>query len=381
MRILERIKSYRLFRSKRQGLVTAVGLSVLLFSGGWAAWQSQQEPLSASEKRVLRTRVNRFANRYSPEMSDRERLGIVNGAYWSRKITALSRIEHGLWFSGIVAVFLIITLWRWWFLLRMTRTSGFFLHVNQVMMALSIIILVVTMGQMLWIGRGTRPIAAVMDAAGGWTDEGRIVLSKGNQRRIQNTDQLILIFDHELTHLFGRSKYQKIKRDCWLSYAYPAVLALERGGFPMLQKEESLNTAEKYPLAWYTEGVFRAGGTFPPVDPEAEFIKAVGLKLPINPEATDDSFDPSAGANQVFDYGIAGIAWYLSAGNGDIALSYLDDRSNGIPPLEAREKALERVQLADQKHDGGNQIRTSKISGEAFLYRIKLDREERKLNK
>jgi hypothetical protein len=382
MSILERVKSHRLFRSKRRRLVTAACLSVLIIAGGRTALKFQQEPLSASEKSVLRTRVDRFASRYSPEMSDRERSGIVDDAHWA-PIMGPQALFRGVWFLTFLLLVLAghMLCSRWSFHRQFKRQGVSPTRKEQAKIlagavaTLALTWVLISSAILNWGLILPEERVGVLGAV----KEGEIVLAQKNRDLLRNTDHLIGIFNHELTHLFGRAKYRKIKRDCWLSYAYPAVLALGRGGFPTLQKEEpGGRKSTKERLSQYTAGVMCAKETASGADPEAEFIKKAGLKEPINPDApTDgDTGVPGVKANRVFDYGVAGIAWYLSAGNGDIALSYLDDRSNGIPPLEARERALDRVRLAEKEHNSSTQLRRAEIFNEAMLYRGKLGREE-----
>jgi hypothetical protein len=377
MSVMERIKSHRLFRSKRRRLVTAACLSVLLLVGVRAVGKFQQEPLSASEKIILRTRVDRFANRYSPEMSDRERSGIVEEARWS-PIIEPQAVFMGVWFMTFLLLVLAghMLYPRWSLHRQLKGQGGSPTRKEQAKTLAGAVATLALMWVLISSAISNWKLVLPEEPVGflGAVEGGGIVLAKKHRDILRNTDHLTGIFNHELTHLFGRAKYQKIKRDCWLSYAYPAVLALERGGFPMLQKEESGGRkSAKERLARYTAGVICAKETAPAADPEAAFIKKVGLKEAINPDASTDGDTgiPGVKANRVFDYGIAGIAWYLSAGNGDIALSYLDDRSNGIPPLQARERALERVQLAEKEHNGSTQLHTTEIFNEAMLYRSK----------
>lgn len=70
------------------------------------------------------------------------------------------------------------------------------------------------------------------DGAGAFVDDGKIQLIAHGQTEAE----MAAIFDHELTHLFGKGRFNKIGRDGWLAYAYPVVLAMERGGPGMLPK-------------------------------------------------------------------------------------------------------------------------------------------------
>jgi hypothetical protein len=380
MSVLEKIEPHRLFRGEGWIRAMVLPLGVLIFAGVLATWPLPQEPLSASEKRVLRTRVDRFASRYSPEMSDRERSGIVENASWSPIMSTQVLSKH----VGVLTFLLLVMagylLWCGWSFQGMLKKQGMSLpRSDQAMMLVGTAVVIVVAWSLVSPVISNWKTVLPEEVAIGAVYGGKILLAGNNRDAIRSTDQLTGVFDHELTHLFGQGKYQKIRRDCWLSYAYAAVLALERGGSPTMRKEEVGNGASKKErMSWYTAGVMCAKETASGADPEAEFIKKAGLKEPINPDAPTDvgTGAPGVKSNRVFDYGVAGIAWYLAAGNGDIALSYLDDRSNGIQPLEARERALERVRLLDQKHDGRSLIRTSEIFNEALLYRIKLDREK-----
>ena len=130
----------------------------------------------------------------------------------------------------------------------------------------------------IWTWSLVRSGEQVNDIAGAYTDEkGRIVLTN-NKVHLRNNDELILVFDHELTHLFGQSKYRRIRRDAWLSYAYPAVLALERGGFGALQRAHEINRDFKQRLMyWFTEGAVDAALAVPSTDAETEFANGISI--------------------------------------------------------------------------------------------------------
>ena len=192
--------------------------------------------------------------------------------------------------------------------------------------------------------------------AGGFVYDHRIFLQKEHLQRLRNDDKLICALDHELTHYFGVEGLGIIRGDSWLSYAYPAVFALERGGFPMLQRETALlGTFSPIAMYAFSRGVISAEGTIPPGDAEADFIKTT-LTAPINPNARSDaSSEQGADANRGFDFGLAGIAWYVAAGNANIALSYLDDRSNGISAAEATGRASRKLESGDRSAARENQ--------------------------
>jgi hypothetical protein len=307
-----------IFTSVAIGVVCVVLLTLVQVAG--------KSKLPAHDRVLLLQRTNRFADRYLPSMSSKEREQIVSRSYiqiWPQK--ALFRLVIMLTLIMLIGV--------------LTWPTIFFVPQFRSKRRSIIVFFVVFAGTSLFVAiRCVVKDEHSMNIAGAFVDGDTIVLSQSNLSMIRSDDQLVGVFDHELTHLFGASKYHKIARDAWLVRAYQAIFALERGGFPELSNE----TVGDNPMfmSMFNQGVYYAGGTFPPQNAESEFLKeALPLvtSQPINPNTmNDDGADGSLVPNVAFDYGVAGVAWYLSGGNSELALTYLDNRGQGMRPDEAQ---------------------------------------------
>ncbi len=278
-------------------VLSAIGLAVSIFLVLLPA--TAKSTPSPHERTLLLSETNRFADRYLPSMSTKKREEIAARAYiewWPRKDIC--------YLAFIIATFSLIGLFLWWVPSRVLAAMS--------KLRKLIVFLVAAMGVSLSLAvYSLIRDEHMLTIEGAHADGDRIVLSGPNRSAIRSDAQLIGVFDHELTHVFGMAKYRRIARDAWLARAYAAILALERGGIQELDNE-TMDDKRRF-MAIFDQGIYCAGGTLPPQTAEGEFIKtALPLitPLPIDPDSKiDDGADGSLLPNAYFDYGIAGIAW------------------------------------------------------------------------
>jgi hypothetical protein len=327
---------------------------------------SAPQPLSAHQHILLQQETEHFVKRYLPSMNEAEHDRIVDSAV-SGGVTQLPGLRWMIALTLISLLLFPVTSFAFFKYLRLSAVLGVSRR-RLVLISVAPVGLGVMTVCLIWIS--VHRIAAQyadVDVAGAFVADRRIVLARGNQHLIQSDALLRCVLDHELTHLFGSQGYRKINRDVWLSYAYPAVMALGRGGMPELEKEIFGRTRD--PMSMFTEGVIDAGETRLEGDAEAELSKR--LLQPINPDAASDGPEEKAmEANRVYDFGLAGIAWYLSGGDSDLALSYLDMRGSGLSPNAARARIQAIINSRGFNYQIRIESRRSDIFNAAELYRI-----------
>jgi len=128
----------------------------------------------------------------------------------------------------------------------------------------------------------------------------------------------------------------------------------------------------------FTQGVIDAGGTLDKDDAELELskdLRKMKLPQPINLDAASDApEEPAMRANQIYDFGLAGIAWYLSGGDPDLALLYLDMRGSGTTSRLARARIEEIIDSRGFEYKMRVQSKQSEIYNATYVYRLHLEK-------
>jgi hypothetical protein len=349
--------------------IWSLALMVFLLSGGLLLGSPSTSPLSPHQRDLLMHEVNFFADRYDPGLTVNERSKIttdVEVIEGHERQHTLFRLSLGF---GLFAVASLGALF-WWGLQfrnkshplnRRLRTAGFLL-------LLMIVLNASTACVMTW--RGTRRESQM--EIGGAVDHGTIQIPVSEL--LKSDDELLADFDHELTHLFGVSRFHKIQRDSWLAYAYQFVLVMNRGGTASVQRNMQIRKGStNVGMYYFYQGVKDAATSLPfdqPGEAEAALMRTVNeFAGAIDPDAPSDggtlsSFEP----NWSYAIGLAGVAWVTANGDCDAALKYLDDRGNGMSAADA----VRDVQGVTKDKQGSWNEERQRLMVEAMLFLAKV---------